>query len=117
MPHLILEYSDNIVCPNNLASLFDKLHHLLADELPTQLASCKSRCIAHPLFFIGDQTENNAFVHLTIKVLSGRSDSKKNHIGKMILSMLTEFFLAESSHLSIKFSVELMDLDQHYFKS
>lgn len=117
MPHLVLEYSNNITCTDNLNHLFDKLHHLLASELPTPLSNCKSRCIAHPVFFIGDQNKDNAFVHLTIKVISGRSDAKKSHLGKQILTILSDFFRPESKNLDINFSVEFIDLDKNYFKS
>lgn len=117
MPHLVLEYSNNITSIDRLNPLFDKLHQLLANELPTQLSSCKSRCIAHPLFFIGDQDDTNAFVHLTIKILSGRAESKKSSLGKKILSLLSDFFMTEPSNLKINLSVEIMDLDKNYFKS
>lgn len=116
MPHLILEYSNNIITTENFNQLFDKLHHLLEKELPTQLSSCKSRCMAHSLFFIGDQDENNAFVHLTIKILAGRADAKKSQIGEKILLLLNDFFRSGADGLNINFSVEIMDLDKNYFK-
>lgn len=117
MPHLVLEYSNNITGIDNLNKLFDKLHHLLAEELPTQLSSCKSRCIIHPLFFVGDQDKANAFVHLTIKILSGRSQHKKNYLGEIALNVLKDFFEPAATHLTVKASVELMDLDKNYFKN
>lgn len=117
MPHLILELSDNIKISKQLNQLFAKLHHVLAEKLPTQLSSCRSRCIIHPLFFIGDQNEKNAFVHLTLKILPGRDDAKKKSIGKELFDLLDDFFRAGQNQLNITLSVEILDLDNHYFKS
>ncbi len=117
MPHLILEYSSNINSSIPMNHLFDKIHHLLAEELPTQLANCKSRCIVHPLFFLGDQDSKNAFVHLTIKIFAGRADAKKKQIGEKIIGLLDAFFRAAPGVLKIDLSLEIMDLDSHYFKS
>ncbi|WP_182392812.1 5-carboxymethyl-2-hydroxymuconate Delta-isomerase [Legionella sp. PC997] len=115
MPHLILELSSNIKT-RPLNQLFDKLHHLLAEKLPTQLSNCRSRCMVHPLFFIGDQRIENAFVHLTLKILPGREDAKKKNLAKEIFDSLKDFFRSEENQLNIMFSVEILDLDGHYFK-
>lgn len=117
MPHLTLEYSNNINPTNNLNHLFDNLHNLVANELPTQLSNCKSRCIIHPLFFIGDQNKKNAFVHLTIKILSGRTDATKKNLAEKVLSLLDDHFRSESNELNLSLSVEILDLDAHYFKT
>ncbi|MCL9684934.1 5-carboxymethyl-2-hydroxymuconate Delta-isomerase [Legionella maioricensis] len=116
MPHLTLEYSNNLRVTDRFNQLFDELHRLLAEELPTQLSSCKSRCIVHPLFFIGDQDEKNAFVHLTIKMLPGRADAKKKRLGEIILNILRVFFKSESTQLNLSLSVEILDLDNNYYK-
>ncbi|MDP1602359.1 MAG: 5-carboxymethyl-2-hydroxymuconate Delta-isomerase [Legionella sp.] len=115
MPHLILEYSDNIPTLN-CSAFFQQAHLLLAKELPTQLSSCKSRCIVHEAFYVGDGSEQNAFAHLTIKILAGRTDEKKNYIGNELLKIMSEFFQADDSDLKTGLSVEILDLDPHYFK-
>ncbi|KTD66991.1 MULTISPECIES: 5-carboxymethyl-2-hydroxymuconate Delta-isomerase [Legionella] len=116
MPHLILELSNNIKNTEHLSQLFDKLHHMLAEQLPTQLSGCRSRCVIHPLFFIGDQSEDNAFVHLTLKMLPGRDELKKKSIGKNLFDLLDDFFRVGQNQLNITLSVEILDLDPIYFK-
>ncbi|PWY55051.1 hypothetical protein DGG96_13980 [Legionella qingyii] len=115
MPHLILELSNNIDS-QHLNQLFDKLHQMLAEKLPTQLSNCRSRCVVHPLFYIGDQSPANAFVHLTLKMLPGRDDAKKKSIGKELFDLLDNFFRTGQNELNIMLSVEVLDLDNHYFK-
>lgn len=116
MPHLILEYSKNIESDLNHEPLFLTLHKLLAEKLPTDIASCKSRCIPHDLFYVGDCEVKNAFAHLTIKILQGRSDENKSQIGSEILKILHNFYQPHQSKLNLQLSVEIMDLDKHYFK-
>ncbi|MDP3269065.1 MAG: hypothetical protein Q8M40_08450 [Legionella sp.] len=116
MPHLILEYSDNLNLQQKpLSPLFSALHDLLVTKLPTQLTHCKSRCISYPLYFIGDQNDKNAFVHLTVKILAGRSDLIKSEVIDAALVIINTFFKVHSE-LHIYTSVELIELNSHYVK-
>jgi 5-carboxymethyl-2-hydroxymuconate isomerase len=115
MPHILLEYSDNIDFQPS-KDLFEKIHKILAQELPTNLSSCKSRWHAHQAFYLGDGSKMNGFVHVTIKVLSGRSDEKKSSIGQEILALLNAYFQKDKKTLHLQLSVEILDLDRNYFK-
>ena len=116
MPHLILEYSNNFDGELDFEPFFVTLHKLLEEKLPTDISSCKSRCIARELFFIGDCHIKNAFAHLTIKILAGRTDENKNKLGNEILKMMRNFFHPHKCNLILQLSVEVIDLDKHYFK-
>ena len=87
MPHIILESSDNI--SNNLPfeDLFNQLNKLRADTRPTQISSCKSRVITHKRYFVVTDYKNNAFLQLTIKLLSGCSKEVKQTVGQEVLEI------------------------------
>lgn len=115
MPHLILEYSNNIDKNLDLKCLFVALHKLLEEKLPTDISNCKSRYIPRELFFIGNGEDKNAFAHLTIKILAGRSDEIKNELGNNMLKIMSDFFhLKKDAELHL--SVELVDLNKDYYK-
>ena len=115
MPHLILECSGNISNEIPFETLFQQLHQLLAGALPTQLASFKSRVISYEKYYVGTDFEKNAFLHLTIKIMPGRSDEVKDLVGKEVLKMLND--LNNDLDLNnVSLSVELIDLNTHYFK-
>lgn len=116
MPHIILEYSKNIDHDLNVNPFFDKLHQILEAELPTQLSSCKSRCVINDIFYVGNGHQNNAYAHLTIKILPGRSDKNKEQLGKIIIKSMDDFFKKYNSRLNLQLSVEILDLPQHYYK-
>lgn len=116
MPHLILECSDNISNIIPFETIFTQLHQLLSTALPTQISSCKGRVITHDKYFIGADFSKNSFLHLTIKIMPGRSDEVKQKVGKGVLKTLED--LTNDLNLNnVPISVELIDLNTHYFKT
>ncbi len=117
MPHTTLEFSSNIIEKDNIKALFNRLHLLLEKSLPTTLSSCKSRVIDHRLYTIGDGSSDNAFVHMTLSILSGREKQQKASIGQAIMHLLTEHFSQSSQMLTLQISLEIRDLHDAYFKN
>lgn len=115
MPHLILECSDNIAAINDFKTLFQQLHQLLAAALPTQISSCKSRVITYGKYYIGANFENNSFLHLTIKIMPGRTDAVKSSVGKQVLNILNQL-IQDLNISNAAISVEIIDLTTNYFK-
>lgn len=116
MPQLILEYSANVFEKNNSPELFKKLHLLLTEMLPTQLASCKSRAIEYNTYCVGDGNVDNAFVHINLKVLSGRSVDTLQNTGNKIIEILKNHFSESMQKLNLQMSVEISELAKTYFK-
>lgn len=116
MPHLILEYSDNIFEKNESIHLFKKCHSILADILPTNIASCKSRAIEHSVFYVGSDEPGNAFVHLCVKVMPGRSDEILRRLGEALMITLKSHFAESYEQLRLQITLEVTELSKQYFK-
>jgi 5-carboxymethyl-2-hydroxymuconate isomerase len=116
MPQVILEFSANVIEINNLSDLFLYCHEILASRLPTAIATCKSRAIKSDIYCIGDGDPRNAFVHLTLKVLPGRSDDTLRKIGESIMEKLTGHFSESLSKLNLQITLEILELKKNYFK-
>ncbi|HYF98082.1 MAG TPA: 5-carboxymethyl-2-hydroxymuconate Delta-isomerase [Coxiellaceae bacterium] len=116
MPHLILEYSANLLEKDKLSDLFAELHQLLVDSLPTQLASCKSRAYEAKDYRVGDGNAQNAFLHLSVRVMAGRSETLLREIAAKIMAVLKSYFLASSQNLNLQISLELGELGKVYLK-
>jgi len=115
MPHIIFEYSSNIIEKNNLESLFPEIHQLLEQEISAKISECKTRAIEHKSFLVGDaNNKENAFIHLTIKIMPGRSDELKNNLAKEISKKLTSFFIKSKQKLEVKFSIEISELENYH---
>ncbi len=117
MPHLTLEYSGNIKQQIRAHELFPKVHEVLVRLGPTKVEHCKSRAMRRDDYFIGDGGPRHAFVHLDVRLLSGRSLETKQGIGQQILKLLKGHFAPSLTELDLQITVEVRDIDrQVYFK-
>lgn len=116
MPQLILEYSSNIIETDNLQELLKSINIFLNETLPTELASCKSRAIKLNTFCIGNGDERNALVHVSLKVMPGRTFEKLNEVGNGIMKMLKDYFYHSLKQLSLQITVEISELEKTYYK-
>ena len=118
MPHLILEASSNILeTTATVKQCLIECQNLLTEKLPTQLSSCKSRYIKHEVYVVGDDSINNAFVHLGVKVLSGRSPQILMTIIEDLRKLLIKAFNQSAVTFKLSISVELTDLGKYYTKT
>ncbi len=92
MPHLTLEYSNNLPAPVDFDGIFARLHATLAEIGPFPLAWIKSRAVPHDVFRVGAGAPESVFVHLTASILTGRDLEQRRRIGERLLLVLREGF-------------------------
>lgn len=117
MPHLILECSKNIHTVFGYTQLLKQAHQIVVDGLPAQLAHCKSRVYVADWFYVADGSSKNAFAALTVKLVSGRSEETKDKVAKELLQIMEKFFANHRNKFNIQFSVEMVELQDSYFKA
>lgn len=116
VPHLRLEYSGNLAAPADFQPLFAELHRILHEEGGIGLHNCKSRAVKLDHFRVGNGAADDAFVHLTVRVLDGRTDAVQRRIGELALRCLERHFGAGSDAQQI--TVEVGAIPRAlYFKS
>lgn len=117
MPHLILEYTENIKEKIKFPELFVQLHQIIVEVATASLESCKSRAIKHKHFFIGSGDPKNAFIHVHIDLGEGRPLSVRKELGEKILTALEKHFSKSLEELNLQISVEPRELlEGLYFK-
>jgi 5-carboxymethyl-2-hydroxymuconate isomerase len=117
MPHLVLEYSNNIKEKASFEPLFHQLHQILVTVCSASLESCKSRAIPHEIFYVGDGNPKNAFVHLEIRLADGRSLKVREEAGRQMLKILGEYFSKSLRDLNLQITVESREFPRNlYFK-
>ena len=117
MPHLTLNYTDNISIKPDFDEVFTELHHTLRDLANIQIDNCKSKALAFDTYYIGNGNKDESFVHLEVKFLEGRNQELKNLIGDELLAKLKNRFLSDSSEQRIQITIELLDIKKpNYFK-
>ena len=116
MPHLLIEFTSNIIEKDTIPSLLQECHSILVNTLPTDIGSCKSRAMEHAVYFVGNGDPNNAFVHISLKIMPGRSTDTLNKAGELIITLLKRFFHKSSNELNLQFTLEIEELQKTYFK-
>ncbi|HMV99242.1 MAG TPA: 5-carboxymethyl-2-hydroxymuconate Delta-isomerase [Acidobacteriota bacterium] len=117
MPHLTLYYTANLPAQTSFEPLLAQCHSILANVGGVKIGNCKSKAIRIEEFFVADGTQNQAFVHLDLRLLEGRAPELKQDIGKHCLAAIKEAFSELVEHNQVQITVEIRDIvRQNYFK-
>ena len=112
MPHLILEYSNNLPEPLDHQMLFAELHTALAHSGLFALPEIKSRAIPHDLFRVGSGLSESIFVHLTVAILSGRDLSVRQTISADLLAVLRRAFASVWRQRPCDLTVDIREIER-----
>ena len=116
MPHFIVECSDNIREEADLPGLFAKVNPTLAATGIFPLAGIRSRVHWVDTWQMADGKQDYAFVHMTLKIGSGRSLESRQDVGDMLFALIKSHFAAlmESRYLALSFAMEELDPTLNY---
>ncbi len=115
MPHLTLEYTDNITQEIDFQGLFAQLHQILADVAGIPIANCKSRAICLSEYRITDGRPEHAFAHLMIRFLEGRAVNLKREIGTQSVEALRAAFEPSFGPFEMQVSAEIQDIERQMY--
>ena len=108
MPHFIAECTDNIREQADLPGLFAKVNDALAATGIFPLGGIRSRAPWLDTWQMADGKQDYAFVHMTLKIGSGRSLASREEVGEMLFGLIKSHFAAlmESRYLALSFEIE-----------
>ena len=108
MPHLILEYSDNLEV--DIQPLLARLHEEVVATGAINLKGIKSRAIKHTQYRIADGDPDYAFVHVDLLIREGRPIEVQKEATQRVMKVLKETFghLFEKRKLSL--TVDLKEM-------
>ncbi len=101
VPHCIIEHSQTLMAN----SLLDAVHQVAINSALFQSDDIKSRAIAYEHYFSAKQGQN--FVHVTVKILSGRELAQRSHLSEMILQALRQLNLT-----AVSLTVEVVEIER-----
>jgi 5-carboxymethyl-2-hydroxymuconate isomerase len=117
MPHVILEYSANILDDADFPHMFARLHQLLVEQGKCRLDDIKSRAIGCEHYRVGDGDERNAFAHLTLCLLEGRDADALQALGEACLELMQTFYANSLAEQRCDLTVEIRPMRRDsYFK-
>ncbi len=105
MPHLIIEHSANIK-RRSIAALENKIQEIMqAQEGNFDADQCKCRSLPFDEYFVGHLDESeSSFLHITLKVLSGRSMEVRKNLSQKIMEFVQKF------HADLKLPTKRCDI-------
>lgn len=108
MPHLTLEYTDNL--DFDVQPLLARLHAELVATGAINLKGLKSRAVRQSEYLIADGNPNYAFVHVNLLIREGRPVEVQQEIAQRVLTVLKETFGTrfENGYMSISVDIKEM---------
>lgn len=111
MPHLTLEYSQNLAPFPEAEVLHAVNATLCAHPEVAQESDLKTRTVPVASFAIGTQPERRAFVHAQLRLLSGRTPEAKQALSALVLQALRPL-VPRPDGVAVQLSVEVVDMDR-----
>lgn len=115
MPHVVLEYGRGIEIKEDLQDLFVAISDALVEGLPTKMESCKFRAYKPKRQLIGGKADQE-FIHLEIRILSGREKLVIERTGSLVIQTMKDFLEKHKYPQGIDLSLEIVELSPFYFK-
>ena len=112
MPHFIIEYSTNLDDEIKIQKLFSKLQDTALETGVFPLGGIRFRAIRCDNYLIADGHQNNAFVHMTLKIGHGRDSEVRKDVGQKLFSTLKQHFDQVFKSRPLAVSFELVELDE-----
>lgn len=110
MPHLTLEYSNNLPTFNVGEALLSLNQTLVASGQFEEI-DIKSRAVRFDHFVVGTSTANRAFVHAKLALLSGRTMETKQALSKSLLDALQAMCVWPTA-LHVQLCVEVQEIER-----
>lgn len=108
MPHITVEYTDNIENEANIGDFLRKINESLISEGDAfSPGAIRSRAIKLTEYFVADGTgSDDAFVHVTMKIAPGRSEEVKktacDHLFEMMQGHFNDLYVNRYLALSLE---------------
>jgi 5-carboxymethyl-2-hydroxymuconate isomerase len=108
MPHLTLEYTDNIEV--DVQPLLARLHEEVVATGAINLKGIKSRAIKHTQYRIADGNPEYAFVHVSLLIREGRPIEIQKEATRRVMAVLKDKFGYRFETGKISLSVDLKEM-------
>lgn len=107
MPHIVVEYTDHLGSAVDIPKLLSALHDNLATRESINVHGIKTRAIPVQFVIVGDGSEPDKMIHITVRLLPGRADDLKKEMAQGLKDTATKFTHHDER---ITITVEIVDM-------
>ncbi|MCO4798080.1 MAG: 5-carboxymethyl-2-hydroxymuconate Delta-isomerase [Colwelliaceae bacterium] len=104
MPHCIIEYSQELSQQINISQLNDSVFRGADASNLFTIDAIKVRALPYQDYIVGENEQG--FIHVSAKILKGRTTEQKQLLSQAILSQILSLTIA-----NVSVSVEVLDID------
>lgn len=116
MPHITLEYSSNVREKVD-GSVLNRLITALSESGPYLMEDTKARIISYDRFQVAEGESDRAFVHLTLRILEGRTQEMIESAAKALKGVLEDTFKGSKESMRLSLTIEVIEMPKRlYFK-
>jgi 5-carboxymethyl-2-hydroxymuconate isomerase len=112
MPHIIVEYSDNLESKMSIRTLVDDIHQTVVKSGLFDLAAVRTRAMPRTIYRIADGKPENAFIHIIARIRQGRSVEDRRRLGTMLLEAAKQAVAKLPAPPPIGFTVEVYEMEE-----
>lgn len=117
MPHLIIEYTDNLKEEANIPLLLKSVNESLLSHLSIiPIGGLRSRAVELKDYLVADGSEDDAFVHVILKLGGGRTEEDKKKVCDDLFDTIKDHFkeIYETRYFAL--SMELLEFTNPTYK-
>ncbi|HEX6593975.1 MAG TPA: 5-carboxymethyl-2-hydroxymuconate Delta-isomerase [Bacillota bacterium] len=117
MPHVVIEYTDNIKEEANIPQLLKKVNEVLLSHRDLiRSGGLRTRAIQLTDYIIADGTEDDAFVHATLKLGKGRSEVQIKKLSDDLFQLIKDHFSQLFVRRYLALSLEVYEFQRPTYK-
>ena len=112
MPHLTIEYSQNLESTADMDRFCAVLNNALSETGLFELGALRVRAISTSHYAIADRLPQNSFVDMNLRVGTGRTEQEKRQVGERLMETAETYFshaLTETQHFAL--SLEIREIN------
>ncbi|MGE4312657.1 MAG: 5-carboxymethyl-2-hydroxymuconate Delta-isomerase [Pseudobdellovibrionaceae bacterium] len=112
MPHITLEYSESLKGHFELHTLLRRMHEELASFPTVDKHKIKTRAVALTDCIVGNDDDPDQMMHVTVKLLEGRSVELRRTIGEALQKVVKSHLLSD---LYCSVTVHILEMDRETY--
>jgi 5-carboxymethyl-2-hydroxymuconate isomerase len=113
MPHFVIEYSANLEPDIDLRAIVDAVHKSAVDSGLFKIGGIRVRTLKHDIYKVADGDPENAFLHIRVAILEGRSVPDRERLGNSTIVAVDALLQNAHRKRGIALSVEVGEIDHN----
>ena len=110
MPHVLIEHSSNLSSRVDLGDLTRIIHQTALNTGVFPEGGIRTRCIPRENYMIADGHADNAFIHLVLRIRSGRDIETRQRAASAVFEALCDFLADDMSAHPLGISLEVQEI-------